>query len=422
MKLLAAPHAIALAHVTRALEFAKALRKRGHEVIFACGERYRRILEHERFECRDVLTESPEKALVRVREGRRFADDDQVLAAYVQDECRVIREVRPDAVLGDLRPTLGISTELLQLPYITIIHGCLTKYYAAPHPPPETIPITRWLGRRAAAWIVPRLQRLALRRMAAPFRRYRREHGLDGVASMLDVLESPVLNLIADVPEFAPTRHLPGHFRYVGPLTWNPPLGPPPWLKRLPERKRKVYVTLGSTGRGRGAIEAILRALGSMDLEVMVVGDCVSVDPGALARFHWAPLAPGGLLARHADLVICHGGNGTIYQALSAGRPVLCLPTFVEQEYHADRVVALGAGMKLTPNRVSSRAVRAACEELLDDPRYRAAASRSAAKIRGWDGPEIAAYMIELVVGGHGPGRPSRPAPSTARAREFAHE
>jgi UDP:flavonoid glycosyltransferase YjiC (YdhE family) len=36
------------------------------------------------------------------------------------------------------------------------------------------------------------------------------------------------------------------------------------------------------------------------------------------------------------DLVICHGGNGTIYQALSYGIPVLCRTFHLEQDYNAD--------------------------------------------------------------------------------------
>jgi len=421
MRFLAAPHGIALAHVTRALEVAKALRARGHDVIFACSGRYGRILEREGFEHCPVITETPEKALARVRQGKRYADDDRMLAAYVEDECRVMREVGPDAVLGDLRPTLGISTELMQLPYIAITNACFTRYYAAAHPPPETVPLTRWLGKRLSARLMPGLRKMMLSRMAAPFRRYREEHDLAPVATMMEVLESPVMNLIADVPEFAPTRNLPGHFRYVGPLVWNPTLPVPPWLERLPEGRRKVYVTLGSTGGGRPVTEAIIRALSTLDVEVMIVGDCPAVDDRRRARFHWAPYAPGRILAERADLVICHGGSGTIYQALSAGRPLLCLPTFVEQEIHADRVVACGVGLKICPSRISPRTVRAACEELLDNPRYTEAALDMKNIVSEWDGPATAASLIEIVTRGHGYARPGRSA-ATPPMVESAHD
>jgi hypothetical protein len=44
------------------------------------------------------------------------------------------------------------------------------------------------------------------------------------------------------------------------------------------------------------------------------------------------------------DWVLCHGGVGTINQALAHGKPLLMVPIFLEQKYNAQKLQALGLG------------------------------------------------------------------------------
>ncbi len=406
MKILALPHGIALAHVTRPLEVARALREDGHEVAFACSSRYDRFVTERGFTCRPILTEDPARALARVREGRRYRDDDEMLARYVEAELEAFARERPDVVLGDFRPSLSVSTELVGLPYVTITNALFTRYYAAEHPPPETLPLTRILGRRIAGLLVPRLQRLMLYLMAGPIRRYRRREGMPPVRNMLDILESPTLNLIADIPEFGPTRDLPPRFRYVGPIMWEAPLAAPEWLGEVNRGRPALYVTLGSTGEANGVGRLLAEALGGQEFQVMMTTGAGSAANGWPANFRCAPFAPGCLLAERADLVVCHGGNGTIYQALSVATPVLGLPTFFEQEYHMDRVEALGAGRKLVSRRLEPDGLAGACRAMLAEPSYAQHAAELAVSIRACDAPRAAADLIESLGQGGAPNRP----------------
>jgi UDP:flavonoid glycosyltransferase YjiC (YdhE family) len=47
------------------------------------------------------------------------------------------------------------------------------------------------------------------------------------------------------------------------------------------------------------------------------------------------------------DVVVCHGGNGTIYQAMLHKVPVLCGPSHLEQTWNAQRVEELGYGQSI---------------------------------------------------------------------------
>jgi UDP:flavonoid glycosyltransferase YjiC (YdhE family) len=55
------------------------------------------------------------------------------------------------------------------------------------------------------------------------------------------------------------------------------------------------------------------------------------------------------------DLVICHGGNGTIYQALQHGKPVIGIPTLADQKFNMRRVEALGLGKTLSWDKFLER-------------------------------------------------------------------
>jgi len=46
-----------------------------------------------------------------------------------------------------------------------------------------------------------------------------------------------------------------------------------------------------------------------------------------------------------ADLVVCHGGSGTVFGALAAGVPVVVVPVFADQFENGRRVAAAGAGL-----------------------------------------------------------------------------
>ena len=49
-------------------------------------------------------------------------------------------------------------------------------------------------------------------------------------------------------------------------------------------------------------------------------------------NFRFARHAPGSKLLERSAALVFHGGNGTMYQALAAGVPMLALPSHLEQD------------------------------------------------------------------------------------------
>jgi UDP:flavonoid glycosyltransferase YjiC (YdhE family) len=80
--------------------------------------------------------------------------------------------------------------------------------------------------------------------------------------------------------------------------------------------------------------------------------------------------APGDALLAVSDVVISHGGNGTIYQALEAGVPIIGFPGIFDQEINMQRVEALGAGLSLWRARYGKSTLLSAVERVLGDAQF----------------------------------------------------
>jgi MGT family glycosyltransferase len=90
---------------------------------------------------------------------------------------------------------------------------------------------------------------------------------------------------------------------------------------------------------------------------------------------------PHAQLLGRCDLVICHGGAGTILDALAAGLPLLIVPQAADNFCSATRVVAAGAGRSLHNADLTAAAVGREVDLLLSQASYREKAVAIAAEI-----------------------------------------
>ena len=144
----------------------------------------------------------------------------------------------------------------------------------------------------------------------------------------------------------------------------------PAWL--ADDRKRpRVYITLGTVAFG--AVEVLARAVresAALDVDVLVtVGP--AGDPAALGE------QPGNVRVERfvaqskvlplVDLIVHHGGTGTVLAALEAGLPQLLLPQGADQFLNAATLPAAGVARALPNDAQEPGAIRNAVQALLDD-------------------------------------------------------
>ncbi|HEX4222342.1 MAG TPA: glycosyltransferase [Pseudonocardiaceae bacterium] len=152
-----------------------------------------------------------------------------------------------------------------------------------------------------------------------------------------------------------------------------------------------LYVTLGTTtGQlpiAQAAYRATLDAVADLPVRVLLTAG-QETDPADLgpipANTHVESWVAQDDVFAVAEAVVCHGGSGTVFGALAAGRPLVLLPMFADQPVNAARVAAVGAGINPQPQPEN---IRAAIETVLDDAQYRIAAAKIADELRA--APEI---------------------------------
>ena len=150
-----------------------------------------------------------------------------------------------------------------------------------------------------------------------------------------------------------------------------------------------VYVTFGSVTGTVGPFGAvypvIMEVLAELPVRVLMTTGA-GYDRSALgpipANTWVAPWWPQAAVMREAALVVGHGGFGTTMTALAAGVPQLVVPLFSSDQFlNAERVEAVGAGLRLVDGLAAMDQVQAAVAELLAEPRYADAARSVAAEI-----------------------------------------
>jgi UDP:flavonoid glycosyltransferase YjiC (YdhE family) len=235
--------------------------------------------------------------------------------------------------------------------------------------------------------------------VAEPLHELRAEHGLppDPALTMLDgdlVLSS-----------FPPGFRDPAAAFLFRP---GPPLAPRP-----PHEPPEVYFTLGTNFNLESGdlFERGIAGLAQLDARVTVtVG--AQIDPGLFdpqpGHVRVERFVPQGELLPNTDLVVSHGGSGSVLGALSHGLPSLLFPMGADQPANARRCVELGVAKALDPGRATPAEIRDAAAELLASPRD--AVFELQAEINALPGPEAAVLLLERLVTASAPDSP-RPAP-----------
>lgn len=178
----------------------------------------------------------------------------------------------------------------------------------------------------------------------------------------------------------------------------------PAWADEL-GRRPVVYVTLGTVeNEAEGVLEAAVAGLRDEPVDVVVtVGP--SRDPDELGpqppNVHVERYVAQSMLLPRCDVVVAHGGSGTMLAALGLGLPLLLLPQGANQFDNAQRCAAAGVARTIAPPDVSAGTVRDGVGALLGDPSYRRQAQAVAAEIAAMPAPEdVVPGLVELASAG----------------------
>jgi UDP:flavonoid glycosyltransferase YjiC (YdhE family) len=181
----------------------------------------------------------------------------------------------------------------------------------------------------------------------------------------------------------------------------EPGAGLPAWVTGGRNRPL-VYLTFGTyVYHAVDALRAAALGLSRLDADVLVtVGP--DGDPAALGELpdnvRVERYVPQDRLLSFVDLVVHHGGSGTLFGSLALGLPQLVLPHGADQFVNAEVVAANGVGLTLAPDAINPDAVANRAAILMRDKTFREAAESVAREIADMPDPaEVAAQLPSLV-------------------------
>ncbi|HTB78920.1 MAG TPA: nucleotide disphospho-sugar-binding domain-containing protein [Polyangiaceae bacterium] len=311
----------------------------------------------------------------------------------VASDLQALEKIKPDAVVADMRWSMSTSARAFGVPYVAIANACWTDRFAQQIEVPEGHITSKFLGKWLAKAAFPMIEQLLMKYGAMGYKEVRRKYGMGPLRSMWEAVEGDI-TLMPDLPEFMPVvRDTSPTFRYIGPLLWDANMGLPSWFSKLQPGRPTIYFTMGSTGDTKFFEEAV-RVFGNTEFQVLITTGGLAEIPNPPSNVFIAKYAPGDALMAVSDVVVSHGGNGTVYQALSCGVPVIGFPTMFDQEINMRQVEALGIGIQMSNKQYSGPSLDRAVRKVISETRYRERCRQLAARISRMDGRRRAALHI----------------------------
>jgi MGT family glycosyltransferase len=375
-------------HAFPAIALGKELAGRGHEVTLETWTRWREHVEREGMR----FAPAPEYQVFPTRE--RPLKPYAAAARAAKETQRLIEDSAPDVVVNDvLTLAPALAAELAGLPWATLV----PHFYppVGDELPPYglgAMPPRRALGR--AGWrLVARPMGIGVERGRRELNETRRRVGLPALAHSYGGI-SRDLCLVATFPQLEYPRSWPSHAHVVGPVAWEPPAAE----IEIPAGKGPLALIAPSTAQdpGQRLLRAALQGLAELPVRVLAAYNRRPerpLEPPANARLvDWISYSQVMPLA---DVVVCHGGHGTLARALAAGAPVVTVPAAGDMAENGARAQWAGAGLNLPWRFLSAHALRWTVQGVLEDPRLTARAQ----ELRRWaeqnDGAARAAALVE---------------------------
>ena len=388
---------------SRLVPIARELADRGHEVaIFNPAPAPSKLIAEAGLHNVPIpLRPMPSPVMDLAQAGAAW-DVEEFFAALYSDEgatsdefavyLDVIRDYSPDVVIDSFGLLTCLAAHALSVPLVTVLQGNI-------HPASDGF--LWWRTDRPAD--LPSATGV-VNRIAA-------KHGLAPIERCADLMAGD-LSLILGTPETDP---LPAsaNAQYVGPIVWqrsNAEL--PEWVSELSSDRPIVWVYSGNPRYAPVptpidsivVIRAAIAALRGEPVHVVLTTGFQDL-PGELGtlppNFSHASYLPGHAMAADCDLMVHHGGHGSVMTGLQAGTPAVVVPTITERESNARRLVALGAGEIVMPvtnqdgeKTIDTNEFRATVLRVLANPAYLQAAQRVSESMLHFGGAKAAADKI----------------------------
>jgi UDP:flavonoid glycosyltransferase YjiC (YdhE family) len=330
------------AHYLRCLVLAEQYDRRDYKILFIESSNYGRYAEEQGYETFRCTQLNPDRVMACARKFDFSWLDQADLETILAGQVSAIKKYNADIVIGDVSPTLKMAAEIAGVKYVSLLNGYMTKYYALTRGVSKRIlpyKLLKKLPLKLSDSITNFAERIAFRYVHRPFRELRKKYALSRTEDYLSELEGDE-NIICDYEYLFPQKPLPGHYRIIGPLIYRPRQSEGSWLSSLEQDRPVICVCMGSTGDWTRL--QFLNDPYYNRYTIITAGDTGKLlsAPHIISR----DFVNLNQVLKKADLMICHGGNGTLYTGLMNGVFMLCVSSNFEQEWNISALQRNGHG------------------------------------------------------------------------------
>jgi uncharacterized protein (TIGR00661 family) len=277
-----------------------------------------------------------------IRDG--FADR-RIITKTVAQYKKVIQKFKPDVIIGDTNLIIGIAAGLLNIPLIQLVRAA--SYPKNPH--------TIWWEEVPDELKPPKIQSV--------FNPVLEQLGLSSINQAEDLLRGD-LYLIPSIPQIEPVD-LDSMTHYIGPLLVSRETAAlPAYFENFSKNHPVVYITIGggaSTVGNQQFFETVINTFQNKKLQIIVstsIKFSRNMFRNVPSNIHFEQWIPGREMIKQSELIIFHGGYGTMMETIEAGKPSIVIPFHSEQESNGRRLESLGCSLVCKLSEAREQLVR----------------------------------------------------------------
>lgn len=379
----------AYGHTNPTIPVVEELVNRGHEVWYYSFKEFEEKIESvgaKFIQCDAFLPNISEKELER-KAGKDFAALIEMVAdttiALDEKVCKELKEFHPDCIVSDSVCFWGkLFAKKLGVKYI-----CSTTTFAFNQ-------YTSKLMKRSIKEILgmifgmPRIQKKM---------DLLRSYGYE-VENFISIIQNDneTDTIVYTTKDFQPmAEKFSSKYAFVGPSIRKASK-----KKEVNKERKTIYISLGTVlNENQKFYQNCIKAFENSHYEViMSVGE--KIDKNSLGsvpgHFTVESYVDQTAVLQNADVFITHCGMNSVNEGLYYGVPMVLFPQHSEQRMVAERVVGLGAGIKLRGNK--SRNLSEAVSNVITNSSYRENAQKLSESFQKSGGAVQAANVIEAKI------------------------
>jgi len=346
---------------------------------------------------------------------QNFVGDKDLAKEMIRGEIKAYEEIAPDVVLHGFWPMASLARRMVkkEIPGICFVPLPLTDAFLDVIPDvPDQIKILAVLPYKIRLWIFRHIPHFIKKRIPLlrqnNIRKAAYELGWKGekLLNLFNLLKAD-LTIVNDLPDYYDQSKFPKDVVFTGPLfskaTSDESVDPKIYEVFDPKNnKTKIFCTLSSSGSKemlKEVIKVFTYGEGLNWNAVILSPHCPVKEALAILGnregvYITDKFVPAQKINAMADIVICHGGQGTVQTAIHCGTPLVGVATQQEQFINLSNVAARGAGIRIPLTKWNTKLIQKSVNKIITDKKYKEAMLQLRERLNSMDGEKNAAEVI----------------------------